>query len=80
MEECLQVVETIMDDVGIYLEEFDPKYLISDVILDSLSAISFYIGVENAFNIEIPDEMYTEKLGDLTIEEFCKNVILPLKK
>jgi acyl carrier protein len=80
MEECLQVVEMIMDDVGIYLEEFNPKYLISDVILDSLSAISFYIGVENAFMIEIPDEIYTEKLGDYTIEEFCKNVILPLKK
>ena len=80
MEECLQKVEEIMDNIGIYLEEFKPIYLISDVILDSLSAISFYIGVEDAFQIEIPDEMYTDKLGEYTIEEFCQKVIIPLQK
>ncbi len=79
MQECLQKVEEIMEDIGIYLEEFDPNYLINDVILDSLSAISFYIAVEDAFQIVIPDQIYSEKLGEYTIQDFCEKVIMTLK-
>lgn len=78
MDEYLKQIEVIMDDIGVYLEVFDPNYLIEDIILDSLSAISFYIAVEDAFQIAIPDEMYTDKMGKYSIKEFCEKVIKKL--
>jgi acyl carrier protein len=79
MNHDIQKIEMILDKIGVYLEEFDAALHIKDIILDSLSMISFFIEVEESFQIWIPDEVYSIDISEYTIEEFLEKVVTPLQ-
>jgi acyl carrier protein len=71
-------IESIFERIGVYVEEFDSEYLVEDFILDSLAYISFYIEIENEFNVEFSDEVYVVDVSEFKIVEFAERIILPL--
>jgi acyl carrier protein len=79
MNENLRKISNILDTVGVYLEKFSGDLKIKDVLLDSLSTISFYLEVENEFGVVIPDEIYTMDLGEYTMTELLEKIIMPLQ-
>ena len=46
--------------IGIIVEETDDNFRVDDYIQDSLTFISLIVELEDAFNIEIPDEYLAE--------------------
>lgn len=78
VEKTFMRIEQILDRIGVYMEDFDPNYIVGDVILDSLDYISFYIELEKEFKIEIPDEYYIIDVSEFTFEEFVEKIVSPL--
>ena len=57
---------TCLSNLGIYINEKEENILLSDYIADSVSFIAFIVEVEQAFQIEVPDEyLNAERLTTL---------------
>lgn len=80
MNELMDMLYRVLENIGIFEIDRDDNLKIRDIIQDSLTYISFFIEVEKAFDIEIPDQMYTDEIYSYTLEEFVEKIILPLKK
>ncbi|MDR2667179.1 MAG: hypothetical protein LBB34_03695 [Holosporales bacterium] len=76
--EIVSRIEAIFERIGVYLEDFDQSDLLEEIILDSLAYISFYIEIENEFDVEFSDEFYEVDVSEYTICEFAEKVIMPL--
>lgn len=69
-----------LQNIGVYIakEDFSMDLKIRDFIEDSLTFISFFVEIENLFDIEIPDEVYAETVYDFSLRRFLQEVIVPL--
>lgn len=47
----------VMDEVGIWMEDDETELKMSEIISDSFQYISFIVAVEQAFGVELPEEM-----------------------
>lgn len=80
MDNAIKTLENILDNIGVYLEEFSKELKIKDVILDSLSNISFYLEIEKEFNIAIPDQVYSTDISEYRLDELVEKIIVPLQR
>lgn len=55
---------------GVQIDEYQGDLVLNDVLVDSLIFVSFFIEIEQLFDIEIPDEYYTQNLMEKTLDEF----------
>ena len=71
-----------LQNIGIYIpkEDFSMDLKIRDFIEDSLTFISFFVEIENLFDMEIPDEVYVGTVYDYTLRSFVQEVIAPSQK
>jgi acyl carrier protein len=71
-----------LQNIGVYIahEDFSLDLKIRDFIEDSLTFISFFVEIENLFDIEIPDEVYSETVYDYTLRYFVQEVIAPFQR
>lgn len=66
-----KILEGIFEENGVFID--DKSILIADYLPDSLTFVNIIIGIEEAFNIELPDEMLLiENLG--TFESLLANI------
>ena len=56
MDIKLNIIQ-IMDSIGIYIEPTDDDIDLTEYILDSMQFITFIVELENAFEINYPDDM-----------------------
>lgn len=68
----------ILHNIGIYIEDIELDYKIEDMIEDSLSFISFFIELENKYNVEFPEVFFEEMTYQKTLLDI-KNYIETLK-
>lgn len=80
MQADLDLFDQILDNIGVYVEYKDNNLKISEIIGDSLTYISFFLEVEKVYDIEIPDEFYTDDIYEFTITEFIEKIVIPLKE
>lgn len=72
----LNDIKEILEEVGTYIEEITPETKLDELILDSMSLISFYVEVEEKFNIFLPEDIYSKRLDEFTVSKFWSDVIL----
>jgi len=66
-----KILEEVFCDNGVFID--DKSILLADYLPDSLSFVNIIIGIEEAFNIELPDEMLMiENFG--TFESLVANI------
>lgn len=65
-----KIIESLTN-IGVYVEE--ENIALSEIIDDSITFISFILGIEETFNVEIPDEMLTDTKIK-TIDDVCNIV------
>lgn len=69
MENSDEMIIRAINGAGTLIEKIDNDIILKDVITDSLTFVSFFIEIEQEFDIEIPDEEYGEKLLEYSIAE-----------
>ncbi len=74
-DEYLCVIEEVLNEVGVYAEEMNPEMKMDELILDSMSLVSFYVELEARLDICLPDEIYSVKLSEYTVERFWNEMI-----
>lgn len=56
LEENRELMFEVLDELGVEYTQSDDDINLQEYIIDSFSFINFIVGVEEKFNIEIPDE------------------------
>lgn len=56
-EEIKKLIYDVLIDMGIYIEKNEQDVDLTEYILNSLDYISFFIEIEDALGIELPDEL-----------------------
>lgn len=80
MNNDIAIIKNILENVGVYCDNFTEKSILKDFLEDSLTFVSFFVEIENEYGIEIPDVYYTSQTIDsnifnlLTIINKCKGV------
>lgn len=62
----------ILHDIGIYVEQIEMDYKISDLIEDSLSFISFFIELESKYDVEFREDFFAETTYEMELTELEK--------
>jgi len=65
----------ILNDVGVYIDEVTPEMTISELIEDSLTFLSFFIELEKEYQIELPDEFFSEDINEKSIADIKEMVM-----
>lgn len=73
-ENGLNDIREILEDIGTYIEDISPETKLEEVILDSMSLISFYVEIEERFNVFLPEDIYSKKLSEYTISMFWNDI------
>lgn len=71
------IISDILDNIGIYIEDVLPDMKMDEIILDSLSLVSFYIELEGKYDFCLPDDLYAKNISDYTLEDFWVQVVSP---
>lgn len=71
------IISDILDNIGIYIEDVLPDMKMDEIILDSLSLVSFYIELEGKYDFYLPDDLYAKNISDYTLEDFWVQVVSP---
>lgn len=74
-DEYISVIEEILNEVGVYVEEIAPDVKMDELILDSMSLVSFYVELEGKLDICLPDEIYSVNLSEYTVERFWNEMV-----
>lgn len=78
----VEQIKQALGNSGVYIldEDFSMGLTIHDLIEDSLTFISFFVEIENIFEIVIPDDAYSEKIFEYTLSRFVDEIIVPQLK
>ncbi len=64
-------IKTCLDNLGILCDEVKGEELVADYIDDSITFITFIVGLEEYFKVEIPDQFLTIDLWE-TFDDACE--------
>lgn len=76
-EKDIEQIREILDCIGIFVEELTPDMRMDEIILDSMSLVSFYVELEVQYGFYLPDDVYSKRLSELTLNSFWTDVIRP---
>ncbi|MBQ1339482.1 MAG: hypothetical protein IIY35_02530 [Ruminococcus sp.] len=76
-EKDIEQIGEILDSIGIFVEELTPDMRMDEIILDSMSLVSFYVELEEKYGFYLPDDVYSKRLSELTLNSFWTDVISP---
>ncbi len=79
-EEDMKNIIEILENIGTYLEFVSEDMMMDELILDSMSLISFYIELEEKYNIFLPEDVYSKKLDEYSLSQFWTDIMTKAKK
>lgn len=68
----LDKIKKAFENVGIYTEGIDETNKLKEYLVDSLTFISFFVEIENIYDIEIPDNFYNQDTLEMSIGNLIK--------
>lgn len=76
-EKDIAQIGEILDSIGIFVEEITPDMRMDEIILDSMSLVSFYVELEEKYSFYLPDNVYSKRLSEMTLNTFWLDIIRP---
>lgn len=68
----LSLINQALKNIGILYDDLNEYSILKEFIEDSLSFVSFFVEIENLFDIELPDEFYSNKTLEVDMNNFIK--------
>lgn len=74
-EEDMKNIVEILENIGTYLESVNEDMMMGELILDSMSLISFYVELEEKYNLFLPEDIYSKKLDEYSLSQFWTDIM-----